>query len=85
MRRILKQGRAAVVVVGSSTIRGVDVRTPFALAEEAESLGFAIVGVRARPIDRDKRLMPVSRNGSRMGIEARMHEEHVIGLIKPVD
>ena len=83
MRRVLKPGKAAVVVVGSSTVRGIKVRTPFALAEEAESLGLEVVDVRERAIDRDRRMMPVSRNGNGGGIEARMHEEHVIGLIKP--
>jgi DNA modification methylase len=83
MFRVLKPGRAAIVVVGSSTIRGVRVRTPFGLAEEAESIGFDVVDVRERPIDRDRRLMPISRNGNGGGIEARMHEEHVIGLFKP--
>lgn len=83
MFRILKPGRAAIIVVGSSTIRGVKVRTPFALAEVAESLGFRLVGVRERTLDRDKRLMPISRNSRAEGIEARMHEEHVIGLVKP--
>jgi len=80
---VLKPGRAAVVVVGSSTIRGTQVQTPFALAEIGEALGFDVVGVKQRPIDRDRRLMPISRNGNGAGIEARMHEEHVIGFFKP--
>lgn len=83
MLRVLKPGKAAVVVVGSSTVRGIKVGTPLALAEEAESLGFQVVDVRERPIDRDRRLMPVSRHANGRGIEARMHEEHVIGLFKP--
>ena len=84
MHRVLRPGKATVVVVGSSTIRGIKVRTPYALAEEAASLGFEVVDVKERPIDRDHRQMPVSRNGNGVGIEARMHEEHVIGLLKPI-
>ncbi len=82
-RRVLKPGRAAVVVVGSSTVRGVAVPTPFVLAELAEAAGFRVVGVRERPIDRDRRLMPARSAGRGAGIEARMHSEHVIGLVRP--
>lgn len=83
MFRVLKPGRAAAIVVGSSTVRGINVPTPFVLAREAESLGFIVVDVAQRPIDRDKRMMPISRNGNGTGIEARMHQEHVLGLFKP--
>lgn len=81
--RVLRPGKAAVIVVGASTIRGTRVKTPFALAEIAEDIGFRVVAVQPRPIDRDRRLMPISRDGNGQGIEARMHEEHVIGLLKP--
>ena len=83
MYRVLKPGKAAIVVVGSSTIRGINVRTPFALAEEAKCMGFEVIDVRERAIDRNRRLMPMSRNGNGSGIEARMREEHVVGLFKP--
>jgi hypothetical protein len=83
MQRVLRPGRAAVVVVGASTVRGVSVPTPFALAELAESVGLRLVSLRDRPIDRDRRLLPVSRNSSGLGIEARMHTEQVISLVKP--
>lgn len=83
MQRVLRPGRAAVVVVGASSVRGVSVPTPFALAELAESVGFRLVSLRDRQIDRDRRLLPTSRNSSGTGIEARMHTEQVISLIKP--
>jgi DNA modification methylase len=82
MQRVLKPGRAAVVVVGASTVRGVTIPTPFALAELAETAGFKLVSLRDRPIDRDRRLLPTSRNSSGTGIEARMHTEQVICLLK---
>jgi DNA modification methylase len=85
MLRVLRPGRVAVIVVGASTIRGIKVNTALGLAEIAEELGFKVVGVQPRPIDRDRRLMPISRDGNGGGIEARMHEEHVIGLVKPRD
>jgi DNA modification methylase len=83
MLRVLAEGRAAVLVVGSSTIRGIGIRVPTVLSELADSVGFRVVGVAKREIIRNARMMPVSHNSLRSGIEARMHEEGVIGLIKP--
>jgi hypothetical protein len=83
MLRVLAEGRAAILVVGSSTIRGIGIKAPTVLAELASSVGFKVIGVAQREILRNARMMPVSHNSTRNGIEARMHEEGVIGLIKP--
>lgn len=83
MLRVTAQGRAVVLVVGSSTIRGVGIKVPAVTAELAVSVGFRLVGVAKREIIRDARMMPVSHKSDRNGIEARMHEEGVIGLIRP--
>lgn len=83
MLRVLQSGRAAVLVVGSSIIKGIDIKAPTVLAEIAESVGFRVVSVARREIVRDARMMPISQKSERTGIEARMHEEGVIGLIKP--
>lgn len=83
MLRVLAKGRAAILVVGSSTIRRVDIKAPTVLAELAGSIGFKVIGITQREISRDARMMPVSHNKMNNGIEARMHEEGVIGLIKP--
>jgi hypothetical protein len=83
--RVLSPGRAAILVVGSSTIRGVKIKAPMVLAELAESAGFCVKGIANRQIVRDARMLPVSHATSRYGIEARMHEEGVIGLIKPIE
>ncbi len=82
MYRVLKPGRACIIVVGSSTIRGIQVDTALALAELGTRAGFTLVGVKARAIERDKRLMPISHKTKGQGIEARMHEERVIALNK---
>lgn len=84
MLRVLADGRAAVLVVGSSIIRGIDIKAPTVLAELADSVGFRVISVAKREIVRNSRMMPVSHNSSRNGIEARMHEEGVIGLVKPI-
>lgn len=82
--RVLKRDSAAVMVVGTSTMRGIDVQTHQCLIEIARGIGFDIVGVTERALDRDKRMMPARRNtnGGSM-IEQRMNREYVIGLVKP--
>ncbi len=83
MLRVLREERAAVLVVGSSVIQGVDILAPTVLAELAPTIGFRLVGVARREILRNARMMPTSHNSKKSGIEARMHEEGVIGLVKP--
>lgn len=83
MYRVLKPGRACIIVVGSSTIRGTEVKTALALSELGTCTGFMLAGFKERAIDRDKRLMPISRTSTCLGIEARMHKEYVIALYKP--
>jgi len=82
MHRVLRKGRSAIVVVGSSTVRGTEVPTALVLAELGEHAGFKLIGVKDRTIDRNRRLMPVSRVSDRTGIEARMHGEQVIAFAK---
>ena len=82
IRRVLKPSRAAIIVVGPSTVRGVHVPTHEILAEIGESVGLKVVDIRRRPIDRDRRLMPMSRGSKGEGIEARIREEFVIGFLK---
>jgi len=82
MYRVLRKGRPAVVVVGSSTVRGTEVPTAVILAEIGERLGFRLIGVKDRDIDRNRRLMPISHRSHRTGIEARIHGEQVIGFLR---
>ena len=85
MARVLKPGKAAIVVVGSSTMRGMDTRTDVCLGEIGKHVGFELVSIAARELDRDKRMMPARRTHSstRSQIEERMHEEYIIGFLKP--
>jgi DNA modification methylase len=84
MHRVLRPDCAAVVVVGTSTMRGIDVQTHLCLADIGAQKGFDVVGVPERKLDRNKRMMP-ARFGHKTDsmIEQRMHEEYVIGLFKP--
>ena len=80
--RVVRQDGAAVVVVGTSVLRGIDVETPFCLAALAQRVGFDLSGIAVRRLDRDRRMMPARWNRApESGIERRMHEEHVIGLV----
>ena len=84
MKRVLKSGKPAVIVVGSSRIKGLDVETHSGLAAIGESVGFDLAGTGTRRLDRDKRMMPARWGRQRQSqIEERMHEEYVIGLVKP--
>ncbi len=83
MRRVLKKGRAAVIVVGTSNLRGIDVETHKGLAAIGESVGFDLAGIGVRRLDRDRRMMPARWGNRRHSqIEERMHEEYVIGMVK---
>ena len=83
MQRVLKKGKAAVIVVGTSHLRGIDVETQKGLAAIGKSVGFDVAGIGVRRLDRDKRMMPARWGTKRHSqIERRMHEEYVIGLVK---
>jgi DNA modification methylase len=84
MFRILKPGKAAIVVVGSSTMRGLDTETEKCLAEIGESLGFQVPRIGIRHLDRNRRMMPTGNKVNRESqIQQRMNEEYVIGYYKP--
>lgn len=84
MVRVLRRGKSAIVVVGSSVLRGIDVETHKALAAIGEAVGFTLAGIGTRELDRDKRMMPARwGNTPASRIEQRMHQEFVIGLVKP--
>lgn len=85
MARVLKPGRALVLVVGPSTMRGVPVPTHDCLAELVETAaGLEMVGMSERKIDRNRRMMPARHHpAGGKGIEARIHHEYVLGAIKP--
>ena len=82
MYRVLKQDAAAVVVVGTSVMRGTNVQTHRCLADVASQQGFEVVGIGRRALDRNRRMMPARFGKSQTLIEQRMHEEYVLGLLK---
>ena len=84
MYRVLKPGKSAVVVVGNSVMRNINTQTQHCLAEIGRSFGFEVPVIGVRNLDRNKRMLPA---GNRLNLESqiqqRMHEEYVIGFIKP--
>ena len=81
--RVLKPGKAAIIVVGSSVMKGIDTQTQDCLGEIGESVGFKLAGIATRILDRDRRMMPARFGGQRSTqIEERMHEEYVIAFYK---
>ena len=83
MHRVVRTGQAVIIVVGPSTMRGQRIATQDYLAAIGEQVGFEVVGVRERALDRDRRMMP-ARFGNRTndGIELRMHEEFILGMVR---
>ena len=82
-RRVLKPGKAAIIVVGSSVMKGVDTQTQDCLGEIGQSIGLGLAGIAVRILDRDRRMMPARFGGQRSTqIEERMHEEYVIAFYK---
>lgn len=85
MYRVLKPGRACVIIVGPSTMRSIEIPTHKCLAALAQTHGFEVVEIAPRKLDRDRRMMPAGfRRNHNSQIENRMHEEYVIGLVKPI-
>lgn len=79
---VLKPEQCALVVVGMSTKRGLDVETPQSLAAIAQALGFQVRGLVERSLDRGRRMMPVRWGHKGSAIEKGMHSEHVMALSK---
>lgn len=85
VQRVLRPGKAAVIVVGNSIMRGISAETAECLGEIGEQAGLELVHIGVRHLDRDKRMLPARRQGKSANskIEERMHEEYVIGFLKP--
>ena len=83
MYRVLKPGKIAVVVVGTSIMRGKNTETANCLAEIGKSLGFEVPKIGIRNVDRNRRMLPMGLTPNiDSQIQQRMLEEYVIGFVK---
>lgn len=82
MYRVLKPGKAAIVVVGNSVMSGISSETHLCLKEIGEGLGFRVPHIGVRNLDRNRRMMPATHKKNSSSIINRMNEEYVIGLYK---
>lgn len=84
MKRVLRPGGVAVLVVGDATMRGLSTQTPQSLAVIGQQVGLDWAGTGVRHLDRDRRMMPARADALQTTqIEQRMHQEYVLGFIKP--
>ena len=84
MFRVLKSGKAAIVVVGSSVWRGQSTETHTCIADIGESIGFHVAKIGVRNLDRNRRMLPMGfRANQSSQIQQRMHEDYIIGFYKP--
>lgn len=84
MFRVLKPGKAAIVVVGNSVWRGQSTETHICIADIGESIGFHVAKIGVRNLDRNRRMLPMEfgvNQGSQ--IQQRMREDYIIGFYKP--
>jgi len=84
MFRVLRSQKPAIVVVGNSTLAGVDAQVDNSLVEIGKKIGFQVPMVGIRELDRNHRMMPAGSSVDKHSqIQQRMHEEFVIGFHKP--
>lgn len=84
MLRVLKPGKAAILVVGNSMMKGVDIKIAECLGEIGEAVGFYAPRIGVRNLDRNRRMLPASTKVNLDSqIQQRMHEEYIISFIKP--
>ena len=82
--RVLKRQKAAIVVVGNSTLAGIDAKVDNSLIEIGKQVGFDVPMVGIRQLDRNHRMLPAGfRVDKNSQIQQRMHDEFVIGFYKP--
>lgn len=82
MYRVLKPGKAAIVVVGNSVMSGISSETHLCLKEIGEGVGFNVPHIGVRNLDRNRRMMPATHKKNSSTIVNRMNKEYVIGLYK---
>lgn len=79
MFRVLKPASRAILVVGSSVARGIEIPTHSLIVDLAIQVGFHLEDIIYRELDPNRRYLPFNSGKFTGGI----HEEYVLILIKP--
>ncbi len=82
MYRVLREKSAALIIVGTSTMRGIVIPHHECLKEMARQIGFTCIQIGERKLERNKRMMPMAHKSKKNGIENRLHCEYILGLWK---
>ncbi|MBX6771849.1 MAG: hypothetical protein IRY83_09005 [Chloroflexi bacterium] len=76
--RVLRPGGRAVLVVGSSRLRGIPVPNARAVVQAAHESGLDLLSERERPLPPDRRYLPPPREADPTDLEKRLRSETVL-------
>lgn len=83
LRRVLRPGGKAVLVIGNSTLRGVFVKNAEVVATIAERIGFELIRETERELPPSRRYLPPPRGAGYSPLERRMRTETVLSYLSP--
>lgn len=83
LRRVLRPGGKAILVIGNSTLRGVFVRNAEVVATIAERIGFEPVRETERELPPSRRYLPPPKGSGYSFLEKRMRTETVLSYVCP--
>lgn len=83
LRRVLRPGGKAVLVIGNSTLRGVFVKNAEVVATIAERIGLELVRETERELPPSRRYLPPPRGAGHSPLERRMRTETVLSYLSP--
>jgi DNA modification methylase len=82
MRRVLKEGGKAVLVVGNSCLSGVFVENSRIVTTAASRAGFNLVASDERPLPPARRYLPPPSDREKSDLQKRMRTESVLTLVR---
>lgn len=83
LRRVLRSGGKAILVIGNSTLRGVFVRNAEVVAAIAERIGFEPVRETEHELPPSRRYLPPPRGAGYSSLERRMRTETLLSYMRP--
>jgi len=83
IRRVLKPGSIAILVVGNSTLRGNYVRNDVITQRALENAGFGTVARIEREIPATSRYMAINTHSDTSTLRNRMRSEVVLTMKRP--